>query len=87
MAVRCFDSTEHTGYVMVAAVFLALFVVGLRNNILAPLAQPCASPRCYFVASRSHKARLGPLYCQYEADKWWFDCCVLTVKMLLAALW
>ena len=85
MAVQCFDSTEHAGYVVVAVIFLALFVVGLPVTIFLQLWRSRA--HLHDVTSLRHdhiKHRLGPLYCQYEADKWWFDCCVLTVKMLLA---
>jgi CRP-like cAMP-binding protein len=85
-AVECWNSEAHNIYAAVSVVYLIFFLVGVPLLLFFELWRN----RMYLhgtPSSRKHrltKERLGALYHHFEDDRWWFECCVIVVKAMLA---
>jgi CRP-like cAMP-binding protein len=84
-SVKCWDSPEHSAYVAVSILYLIAFIVGVPLLLLWEMWRN----RVHLHNTSSHKhahvkERLGSVYAHFEPAMWWFECCVIVVKMLLA---
>jgi CRP-like cAMP-binding protein len=84
-SVKCWNSPEHTAYVTVSILYLIAFIVGVPLLLLWEMWRN--REHLHDTSSHEHahvKDRLGSVYAHFEPAMWWFECCVIVVKMLLA---